>query len=261
MKNGIFKLLAVGDVVGKNGSEVLRKNLWGLRRTLEADMVIANGENAAVGNGLDKDTAELLFASGTDVITSGNHIWKKNQAYSLLENNENILRPANYPSSCPGSGYGIYRIEGLRVLVMNLLGTVFLDSLDSPFDTARRILDREKGSFDLSVIDFHAEATSEKLALARYLDGEAAVIFGTHTHVQTADEQVLPKGTGYITDLGMTGVVDSVLGVRSDIIIRRFLTKMPARHEEADGDAVICGCLFTIDTSAGRCVSVQRVRA
>ena len=260
MKNGEAKILAIGDICGKCGTEAVAKKLWDIRNELCADMVIANGENAAVGNGLDKESAQTLLQSGVDVITGGNHIFRKNSVYSLLDDGENIIRPANYPTECPGSGYCIFDMCSYRVLVMNLLGTVYMESLESPFAVADRILKREEGNFDLAVMDIHAEATSEKIALAKYLDGRVSAVFGTHTHVQTADEKILCGGTGFICDLGMCGAVDSVLGIKNDIILHKFLTKMPVRHEEAEGDAEICGCLFTVSVSSGKCTDVQRVR-
>lgn len=259
MKNGEAKILVLGDVCGACGTGALKKKLWELRKECGADMVIANGENAAVGNGLDKESAQELFTAGVDVITSGNHIWKKSSVQSLLDNCEYVIRPANYPGGCPGSGYCIFDMCSYRVLVINVLGTVYMESLDSPFETADRILKREEGNYDICIIDIHAEATSEKIAFAKYFDGRVSAVFGTHTHVQTADSTVFHGGTGYITDAGMCGAKDSVLGIKNDIIIRKFLTKMPVRHEEADGDAIICGCLFTVETDSGKCVSAERI--
>lgn len=260
MTKGEAKILTLGDICGKAGTEMIEKKLWGIRKYCGADMVIANGENASAGNGLDKDTAERLFAAGVDVISSGNHIFKKSSVESLLENNEYVLRPANYPPQCPGSGYCIFDMNSYRVLVMNLLGTVFMESLESPFVVADKILEREKGKYDFAFVDFHAEATSEKAALAKYLDGRITALFGTHTHVQTADDRILSGGTGFITDVGMCGPCDSVLGIKNEIIIRKFLTKMPVRHEEAEGDCMICGCLFTVSTENGKCLGAERMK-
>ncbi len=260
MTKGEAKILCLGDICGACGTEAIQKNLWSIRKELCADMVVANGENAAVGNGLDRESADTLFSGGVDVITSGNHIFKKSSVYSLLENNEFVLRPANYPSECPGNGYCIFDMCSYKVLVINLLGTVYMESLESPFSASDRILMREKGNYDFALVDIHAEATSEKTALAKYLDGRATAVFGTHTHVQTADERILANGTGFICDLGMCGASDSVLGIKNDIIIRKFLTKMPVRHEEADGDAEICGCLFTVSTESFRCTNIQRIK-
>ena len=260
MTKGQAKILTLGDIVGAGGTEAIEKKLWEIRNENRIDMVIANGENAATGNGINPETAQRLFRAGVDVITGGNHIFRKSTIHSFLEKEKNIIRPANYPSECPGFGYCIFDMCSYRVLVINLLGTVYMESLENPFSCADKILKNEEGNFDIALLDFHAEATSEKLALARYLDGRISCFFGTHTHVQTSDEKVLAGGTGYITDLGMCGVEDSVLGVKSDIIIRRFLTKMPQKHEEAEGEARICGCIFTVCVENGKCVEVERIQ-
>ncbi len=254
-----MKILAIGDIVGKCGQEFIQKRLWSIRERLGADFVIANGENAAAGNGLDVKTAQLLFVSGVDVITSGNHIFRRNEIYSYLDNNEKVLRPANYPPSCPGSGYCIVNAQGVRILVMNFLGNVYLESLENPLVTAKRILEREDGNYDIAVADIHAEATSEKYAFGYNFDGKINIIFGTHTHVQTNDARVLPCGTGYITDLGMTGPYDSILGVKKEIIIEKFLTKMPSRFDEATGETLFNAALFEIDTSSKKVLSVCAV--
>lgn len=259
MTKGEARILVLGDICGECGTEHIRRKLRELIKEYGADMVIANGENAAVGNGLDCETAEVLLSCGVDVITGGNHTFRRSSLYSLLDKCENVIRPANYPGQCPGSGYCIFDMCSYRVLVMNLLGTVYMESLESPFAAADRILERESGNYDFAFVDIHAEATSEKAALAHYLDGRVTAVFGTHTHVQTADEKILPGGTGFITDLGMCGPVDSVLGIKKDIIIRKFLTKMPVRHEEADGESEIRGCLFTVSTDDFKCREVKRI--
>jgi metallophosphoesterase, MG_246/BB_0505 family len=260
MINGMMKILAIGDIVGISGSEYIRKYLWKIRTDQKIDFTIANGENAAKGNGLDVETAKLLFSSGVDVLTSGNHIWNKREIRAYLENETNVLRPANYPDSCPGNGYCITEICGYRFLVLSLLGTVYLESLESPFTTADRILKNENGNYDFSLIDFHAEATSEKQALAKYLDGRVNIVFGTHTHVQTADEKILPHGTAFITDLGMTGPYNSILGIKNEIIIEKFLTKMPVRFEEGDGEVELCGAVFTLDLKSKSITDIQRIK-
>ncbi len=259
MKNGKLRILAVGDVVGENGLSFIERNLWNIRKRFDADFVIINGENSAPGNGITRESAETLFVSGADVVTGGNHTFRRTQVFSYLDDCENAIRPANYPIGTPGFGYVINRVTGYRILVMNLLGTVYMDSLESPFDRAERILEKEKGEYDFAICDFHAEATSEKLAFAHQFDGRINVVFGTHTHVQTNDPRVLPQGTGYLTDLGMTGPYDSVLGVKKDIIIRRFLTKLPERFEEADGETVFCAAVFEIDTSTGKVCDISLV--
>ncbi|MBQ8758403.1 MAG: TIGR00282 family metallophosphoesterase [Clostridia bacterium] len=249
-----MRILAVGDVVGSHGTEFIRRNLWSIRKEHKIDMTVLNGENAAKGNGLDKDTAETLLVSGADVITSGNHIWQKHEMKHYIEDAEFVLRPANYPSECPGSGVCIFNAGGVKVLVMSLLGNVYMpDAFDCPFKTAKRLLEKYKGDYDVSVIDIHAEATSEKIALAKYLDGDVSVVFGTHTHVQTNDARVLKGGTGFVTDVGMTGVYDSILGVKNECILDKFLYKMPVKFEEGDGDVMFNGCVFDIDENTGIC--------
>lgn len=254
MSNSIIRIMAVGDVVGKSGLEFIRKNLWNLRKEQNADIVIVNGENSAPGNGITKDSAETLLFSGADAITTGNHVFRRAEIYSYLDDNQKVLRPVNYPASAPGFGYGIFALCGVRILIMNLLGTVYMESLESPFAAAERILEKETGNYDVSVADIHAEATSEKLAFANFFDGRINVVFGTHTHVQTSDARVLPGGTGYITDLGMTGVTDSVLGVKKETVIKKFLTKMPVRFDEAEGSTVLNGAVFEYDLSKRRTV-------
>ena len=259
MKNP-YKILAIGDVVGPAAAKALCSRLPALCSELGASFVALNGENACVGNGLDAATAKMLLGAGTDVITSGNHIWHKREIKQFLEDCPALIRPVNYPPLCPGHGSVIVERAGKRVLVINALGTVYMDPLDSPFDAIERVLERERGRYDFAVLDIHAEATSEKLAIAHCFDGRINVIFGTHTHVQTADECVLPRGTGYITDLGMTGPKVSVLGIRPDIIIEKFRTRMPVRFELADGPLELQGALFSLDPDTGRTLEVVRIK-
>ena len=242
-----MKILALGDIVGPASVEELGKKLWPYRKENKIDFVVANGENASRGNGLDPDTAQAILNHGVDVITSGNHIWQKNSLRDILDNSKNIIRPLNYPSTAAGSGYTIADCCGYKLLVMNVSGTIYMESLSCPFEAVEKVLEREKGSYDLALLDVHAEATSEKYALARYFDGKINGIFGTHTHVPTADAQILPKGSGYITDLGMCGPKNSILGVKSEIIIEKLRTKMPARFEFDDENIVFNGVLFDFD--------------
>lgn len=255
-----FNILCIGDVVGSEAVAYLRAHLWQKRRELGVRFCVVNGENAAPGNGIDVESAESILASGADVITSGNHVWQKTGFRSYLNGSANVIRPANYPAACPGQGWTVVDCEGYRIMVINVMGTVFLDSLASPFETVERILERERGCYDFAILDVHAEATSEKIALGRYFDGRIGMIFGTHTHVQTADEQIFPAGTGYITDLGMTGPVDSILGVKVSCILEKMTTKMPVRFETATGEIVSHGVLFVYDTELNRCTSIERIR-
>jgi 2',3'-cyclic-nucleotide 2'-phosphodiesterase len=252
------RALMLGDVVGAAGLRALFVGLSSLVNKTKADIVVANGENVAGGFGITRETADQMFSMGVDVITTGNHVWEKKDSDLLLNSEPRILRPANYPAGVPGSGALILQKAGVEWLVISLQGRERMYSIDCPFRTAKEMLKRNKAA--ISIIDFHAESTDEKEALALYLDGEVAIVAGTHTHVQTADERVLPKGTGYITDLGMTGPEDSVIGVKSDICLRRSLTQMPLKMETAEGDATIHGALFEIDASTRRVLSVSRVR-
>lgn len=256
----MIKLLCLGDVVGRAGVTALENG--GLRRLREKympDIVIVNGENAAEGNGLSVEVANRLYDCGADVITGGNHTWRKRELYRMLDEGEFLIRPANYPADAPGLGYVLVVAQGVTVLVANLAGCVFMDPLTPPFDALNRILEREKGHYDLAVCDFHAEATSEKLALARYFDGKLAALWGTHTHVATADLQILPGGMGYITDLGMCGSHDGILGVKTESILHKYLVKTPVAFEPAEGNVQLHGAVFTIDTDTKKCVKTEQI--
>ncbi len=256
-----MKILALGDITDARVVPFLRVIINRARKEHGVDFVIVNGENAGFIVGPTADTAKELFLSGVDCLTGGNHTVQSKSLLPLLEEEERLLRPANFPPSVPGRGYAIYRIGGIRVLVMNLLGQVHIEpNLDSPFHTADRILSREEGNYDISLLDFHAEATGEKLALAHYLDGRVSAVFGTHTHVPTADEQVLPHGTGYVSDLGMSGGSTGILGLRKEPILERMVEKMPARSLPDMGPLLSTGAFFTVDDSTGKTLSVERVR-
>ncbi|MCI8387850.1 MAG: TIGR00282 family metallophosphoesterase [Clostridiales bacterium] len=255
-----FKLLAIGDVVGPEAVKYISEKLWVFRNANKINMVVCNSENACNGNGIDPQSSEELLSGGCDVLTGGNHTFRKKEIRRYLDDSSYAIRPANLPAGTPGNGYTTVNIDGIRVLVINVLGTIYLESLACPFATIDRILERETGSYDIAVLDIHAEATSEKIALGRYFDGRIAAIFGTHTHVATADMQILPKGSGYVTDLGMSGPPDGVLGIRADIIIEKLRTKLPVKFEFAEGATEVNGVIFTLDTDKNRCVSVERVK-
>ena len=255
-----MKILALGDITGVSASEKVCRSLNKIKSEYDIDFTVANGENAASGNGLDRRTAELLLSSGIDVLTSGNHIWQKREMLEYIDENPYIVRPCNYPHGTPGKGSFIFESFGFRILVMNVLGTVYLDPLCCPFESLDRLLKENEGKYDISILDVHAEATSEKLALANYFDGRIDIIFGTHTHVQTADARVLPKGTGYITDLGMCGPIDSILGVNSEKVIEKLRTHMPVRFDTPDGECSLNGAVFTYDRNAKKCVDVSIIR-
>ena len=253
-----LRILAVGDVVGQPGLDFLNRRLRTLKKNHDVHFTVVNGENAS-GVGLTPDQAEDIFRAGADVITLGNHTWNRMQIVRALEENPYILRPANYTDKAPGRGFGIYDgPRGLRIAVLNLIGRCELDfNADSPFAVADKLLNGVDA--DVVLVDFHAEATSEKGCMAFHLDGRAQALWGTHTHVPSADCQVMPKGLGFVTDLGFTGPALSVLGVRPDQALNRFLGAPPTRFESADGPCKMDAVLFTVDTAAKRCVRVERV--
>ena len=252
-----MNILAIGDVVGHPGTDFVEMCLRGIIEDYNIDFTILNGENTATGSGITKKHVERFFDAGADVITMGNHTFGKKDIFDIMEENVSVLRPANYPID-KGNESVICTVGNKKVGVLNLLGRVNLINADCPFRCADRIIDEMKDKADIIMVDFHAEATSEKIAMGYYLDGRVSGVFGTHTHVQTADETVLPKGTGYITDIGMSGVINSVLGVKKEIILERFLTSVPQKFENADGKCRICGAVFEIDDD-NKCKSVKRI--
>jgi metallophosphoesterase (TIGR00282 family) len=253
----LYRVWAVGDIVGEPGLKHLERHLRSLQKLKKIDFTVVNGENAS-GVGLTPDQAWRIYDAGADAVTLGNHTYGKQQIGDFLEDTPWILRPANYTGRAPGQGYRIFDMNGVRVRVVNLIGRCDLDwKANDPFTTMDRILEREKADFTL--VDFHAEATSEKLALGYYLDGRVSALWGTHTHVPTADERVYPKGTGYITDLGMTGPVESVLGVDPRQSVESFLGGLPGRYKPAEGPCKLQGAVFVLDTATGLCAEVERV--
>ena len=254
----LYHILALGDVTSESAVDHLQKHLPDFKRCKGVCFTVINGENVS-GVGLTPAQAESLFAAGADVITLGNHTWGKRQIGDYLDENRYILRPANFSARTPGRGWGVYECGRITVGVMNLIGRCALDwKAADPFATADRLLAQaDRPTFTL--VDFHAEATSEKLALAYYLDGRVSALWGTHTHVPTADERVFPKGTGYITDLGMTGPVESVLGIPPEQSVDFFLGGLSGRFQAAEGPCKAQGCLFTLDDASGLCTAVERV--
>ncbi len=257
-----MKILFLGDIVGTNTLEYLKEELSYIREDLEIDFVIANGENVSNIHGISAKDYESLIYAGVDFITTGNHVFGKPDIRQVLDDKQNILRPMNYPSRLPGRGASLFDHAGIRFLIMNVSGTVFMDALDNPFDAVDSALEEFKGRYDISILDIHAEATAEKLALANYLDGRVDLIVGTHTHVQTADEHFLPNGSAYITDLGMCGPIDSVIGTRKDIVIRRQRDKLPGRFEVAGGEIELRGITVSIENRADGCrvTSIKRFK-
>ncbi len=256
-----MNILCIGDVCGHAGCEHLAAVLPAIKREENIDFIIVNGENSADGNGILPHSARMLFDAGVDAITGGNHTFRRREVFDMLESEDRLIRPANMPEGTPGKGYFLFDCGRTSVGVLNLLGTTYMESLDCPLRAAKVAIEQlKKDGAKIIVVDFHAEATSEKRAMGFWLDGSASVVFGTHTHIQTADEQILPCGTGYITDIGMTGPVNSVLGVKPEIIISKFVSKMPARFDLADGECALEGCIFTVDDRSGLCFGAKRIR-
>lgn len=255
-----FKILALGDVCGPEAVKFLGKHLWRLRKEYSADMVIVNGENCAEPNGIDKEGANSLFDSGADVITTGNHVYRKNNVFSYLDDEKNILRPLNFPSANPGHGSVIIKINGYRILCMNVLGSAYMDSSSCPFEAVERELNRQSGEYDLAVLDIHAESTGEKKAIAYYFADRIGVCFGTHTHVQTNDACVLDSKCAYITDLGMCGALDSILGVKKEAVIHKMKTKMLSRFDFATGKMTVEGALFEVNTDTWHGISCKNIK-
>lgn len=253
-----MRVLCIGDVVGDYGCNHLMNVLPKFKREHNIDFVIANGENSYYGKGITPDSAKKIFDSGADVITTGNHSFGRYESYDYYDSCTALIRPANYPDgTTPGRGYTVIDMLRYKVCVINMLGTMYLEPLENPFRTMDRILEETKDC-KIRILDFHAEATAEKRAMGFYLDGKVSVVFGTHTHIPTADATVLPNGTGYITDVGMTGVIDSVLGVRKELAIAKFRNSMPVRFDGADGKCKMDCVLFEIDNKTGRAVSAER---
>lgn len=254
------KILFIGDIVGKAGRQAISRGLHRLVDRYLVDLVVANGENAAGGFGLTEEVAAELYKAGVDVITSGNHIWDKKEALDFIKRAGKLIRPANYPEGTPGTGSVVVKTAGgVKVALLNLEGRIFMNTLDCPFRTADREIQSLSEETPVVVVDFHAEATSEKASLGWYLDGRASAVIGTHTHVQTADERLLPGGTAYITDAGMTGAFDSVIGIRKEEAIYKFLTQMPSKFEVAKGNLRLNGVLLTVDDATGRALEITRI--
>ena len=254
-----MRILVVGDIVGKTGVYMLKNNLPELIKEKDIDFVIVNAENAADGMGLVEKQYRDILSSGTDVVTMGNHTWAKKDIFNFIED-EHIIRPANYPNSNPGKGYRIYKCKNKKIAVINLMGRVTMPVLtENPFLKAKEILKQIKEKVDLIFIDMHAEASAEKKAMFYYLDGEVTAIFGTHTHVQTADEEISEKGTGYITDIGMTGPRHSIIGMDPKASIKRFETALPEKYKLADGQGMLNSCIFEVDNNTNKVINLERV--
>ena len=256
-----MKVLFIGDIFGEPGRRALARAVPRLVAQRQIDIVIGNGENAAGGFGITPELAEELFDLGLAVITTGNHAWDKKEILDYFPRERRLLRPANYPSGVPGNGSVVVESAGGEQLgVLQLMGRAYMPTLDCPFQVAKKELAALKKRTVAVIVDMHAEATSEKMAMGHYLDGEVIAVVGTHTHVQTADDQILPKGTAYMTDIGMTGPLHSVIGVKKELAIEKFLTGMPRRFEVASGPSVFCAVLLELDARLGKAQSIERIR-
>ena len=256
-----MNILFIGDIVGNPGREALKKLLPDLKKEFALDFVIANAENSAGGSGITPKVAEELFSSGADVLTSGDHIWKKRDVFEIINEDERILRPLNFPSGAPGRGACVYKTKsGKKIGVINVNGRVFMEALECPFRTAIAAQEELARETKVIIVDIHAEATSEKVALGWYLDGKASAVLGTHTHIQTADERILPEGCAYITDVGMTGPYDSVIGRRTEDVLERFLSSIPTRFEVAEENVQLAGVVLDIDEDTGKARSIVRIQ-
>jgi len=257
-----MNLLLIGDIVGDPGRRIVSQHLHVLRHEYRIDVAVGNAENAAGGFGVTPKLAEELFAMGFDVLTSGNHIWDKKDIIDYIRDHPRLLRPANYPDGTPGQGRVVVSARsGEKVGIVHLMGRVYMPgSLDCPFRVGRREIEKVRSETRTILVDMHGEATSEKSAIAWYLDGEVSAVVGTHTHVQTADERILPKGTAFLTDVGMAGPADSVIGVKKEEAVVKFLTQMPRKFETASGPAILCGVVVEVDAASGRATAIQRIR-
>ena len=257
-----MNILFIGDIVGRPGREAINKLLPKLKKEYNLEFVVANAENSAGGSGITARVADELFSSGVDVLTSGDHIWKKQDIFELINKDKRILRPNNYPEAAPGSGWGVFEAEnGVKVGVINVNGRVFMDPLDCPFKSSLDAQQKIHRQTNIIIVDIHAEATSEKVALGWFLDGKVSAVLGTHTHIQTADDRILPEGTAYLTDVGMTGPCDSVIGRKVDNVLERFLTGVNMRFEIAEGNIQLQGAIVDVDQNTGQAKSIIRVQA
>lgn len=254
-----MRILAVGDIVGESGVRKLKELLPKIKREENIDFVITNGENSAGGMGITERNFKDILEAGTNVVTMGNHTWGKKDIFKFIDN-EQLLRPANYPKGVVGKGVGIYECKGKKIAVMNFIGRVDINILsENPFIMAKEMVEEIRNKADIIIIDFHAEATAEKIAIARYLDGKITALFGTHTHVQTADEQILPQGTAYITDIGMTGPKNSVIGMDVEASIKRFETTLPEKYKLAEGECILNGVIFNVDDVTNKVTDIKRI--
>jgi len=259
VNNGCMVVALIGDVIGEPGRKALFLSLSSLISSHNVDFVIANGENSAGGFGITGKIASKLYSYGVDCITTGNHIWRNREVYKVIQDDNRLLRPANYPKGAPGRGWTVLEKKGNKLGVLNLLGRVYMEPLESPFKIAQKAIAEIKRETNSIVVDFHGEATSEKVAMGWHLDGKVSAVVGTHTHVQTADERVLPEGTAYITDAGMTGPFDSIIGMRKEIALKKFVTLIPSKFVVAENDIRLNAVIIEIDPATGKAADIRRI--
>lgn len=254
-----MNILAVGDIVGNSGVNKLKNELQDIKNKYNIDFVIVNGENAAEGMGITIKNFKDILSAGADCITMGNHTWGKKEIFQIIDEPQ-LLRPLNYPEGVCGKGYNIFNCENKKIAVINAMGRAEINvQTENPFLQVKKVVDKIKNEVDMIFLDFHAEATAEKQAMGYFLDGEITAMFGTHTHVQTADEKILEKGTGYITDIGMTGPKNSVLGMDRDAALKRFLTALPEKYKIAEGETMLNGCIFKLDDKTNKVIQIERI--
>lgn len=254
-----MNILVIGDIVGKPGRAIIKALLPRLQKEHDISFTIANAENAAGGRGITREIKDELLGAGIDVLTMGNHVWDNRSIFTFIDDEPRIIRPANYPGDCPGQGYHVYMAGfNKKIAVINASGRIYLPPMDCPFQTVNYILEELNDTADYVLVDFHAEATSEKQAFGYYFDGRVTAVLGTHTHIQTADEKILPKGTAYITDMGMSGPIDSIIGMEKEPIIEKFLNGRPTRFEVAAGPAQMQGVILRLDESSNQVIDIKR---
>ncbi len=254
-----LKILFIGDIVGETGRRMVKNYLPLIKSENGVDLVIANGENLSGGFGITKEKAEEMFSSGVNIMTSGNHIWDKKEILNFIEIERRILRPANFPDAVPGKGSLVVNVNSFKVGIINLQGRIFMEPLNSPFEVAISEIEKIKKETNIIIVDFHGEATSEKVAMGWYLDGKVSAVVGTHTHVMTADERILPNGTAYITDVGMTGAKDSIIGIKKEHALTRFLKCIPQRLEAEKGKGIFSSVLIKIEPISGKALEIKRI--
>ncbi len=255
-----MNVLVVGDIVGRPGRTAILNNIKNIKKQYEPDLIIINAENSAGGFGITPEIADNFLNQGVDVITTGNHVWRQKDIKNYLDMEERIIRPINFPPGIPGRGSVVIEKNGVKYAVINLIGRIFMEPMDCPFRVVSKEIKNLKDEVDIIIVDFHAEATSEKIAMGWHLDGKTALVFGTHTHVQTADERVLPGGTAYITDIGMTGPINSVIGMEKNKVLKRFLTGMPYKFDVAEGETRIEGAIAELSTVTGKANKIMRLQ-